>query len=391
MAEIQEEIQAGHHSAATQKLIAFLSERPDSDEASYLLGTCQKARGRDPAAAEAWARVPPGSPFAARAIQARMDLEVEAGRLADAERLVKQAMDDPRFDASSLSLYLGPIYWLEGRIAEAMRSIEARWSVLNERGEGASEKAIFLLRLHIELRRNPRSVEEVRAFLDRSGLSASQDDRVWLGKANLAIRTGANDEAERWLNDCLRARPEDVPVWRARLSWALATNRGAAVEEALKHLPVEASTPADVPRLAAWLAARRGDRAAEQRMLERLLAADPADLAAIDRLAELAVEQGHADRANELRQGKAGLDPIQARYQKLHQRNQPFRDAVEMTRLADRLGHRFEARLFATLAVAAEPDRDDLRRELVRLNQLDRAIHGAGRTLFDAVAEMLGG
>ena len=44
---------------------------------------------------------------------------------------------------------------------------------------------------------------------------APDDDRVWLGRANLAIRTGAYDEAKRWLDACLKRRPEDVPVWRA--------------------------------------------------------------------------------------------------------------------------------------------------------------------------------
>jgi enediyne biosynthesis protein E4 len=390
MAEIQEEVEAGRHAAATQKLIAFLAERPDSDEAVYLLGTCQKARGRGPAAAEAWERVPPGSPFADRAIQGRMELEVEAGRFADAEQLIKRAMDDPRFDPSSLPLYLGPVYWLQGRIEEARRSIEVRWVALNKRGEGASEKASVLVRLHIELRQNPRTVEQVRSTLDQAGLSAPKDDRVWLGKANLAIRAGAYDEAERWLDACLRSRPEDVPVWRARLNWAVATNRVAEVREALTHLPAEESTPADASRLAAWLAARRGDRASERLMLERLIADAPADFATIDRLAELAVEQGEPDRAAKLRRRKAELDGFQSRYLKLHQRNQPLRDAAEMTQLADRLGQRFEARIFATLAVAVDPDRDDLRRELARLDGLDRPIDGAGRTLFEVVEKLLG-
>ena len=212
MAEVRADVEAGRHATAVQKLVAFLAMRPDSDEALYLLGTCQKARGQNHEAAESWARVRPGSPFAPRAIQRRMELEVEAGRLADAEKIIEQAMDDPRTDASSLPLYLGPVYWLEGRGEEAKRSIEVRWSDLNERGDGATEKAIDLVRLHIEVRRNPLPVEVIRSFLDQAGLSAPRDDRVWLGRANLAIRTGAYDEAERWLNACLLRRPEDVAV-----------------------------------------------------------------------------------------------------------------------------------------------------------------------------------
>ena len=128
---------------------------------------------------------------------------------------------------------------------------------------------------------------------------APDDDRVWLGKANLAIRAGSYDEAARWLDACLRRRPEDVPVWRARLDWAVATNRVAEAREAAEHLPAEESTPAQVHRLAAWFAARRGDVESERRALERLIAADPADFAALDRLAELADRDGQPDRAAE--------------------------------------------------------------------------------------------
>ena len=86
--------------------------------------------------------------------------------------------------------------------------------------------------MHIELTLKPTPVETIRAFLDQAARLAPDDDRVWLGRANLAIRTGAYDEAERWLDACLRRRPDDVPVWRARLSWGIATNRIDVVKQA---------------------------------------------------------------------------------------------------------------------------------------------------------------
>jgi enediyne biosynthesis protein E4 len=386
MAEAREEVQAGRHATAARQLTAFLAEWPESDEAAYLLGTSEKAQGRDRAAAEAWARVPAGSPFAPRAIQHLMELEIEGGRFAAAEQLIKRAMDDPRNDVSALPLYLGPIYWLQGRIRDAEQSIEARWAFLNERGEGASEKAIDLVRLHIELERSPLPVEQVRAGLEEAGRMAPEDDRVWLGKANLAIRTGLYDQAERWLVACLRRRPGDIPVWLSRLNGAVATNRVSEAREALTHLPVDGSTSAQVPRLAAWLAARRADRDSERRALERVIAADPADFAALDRLALLAVEQGQTSHAVELRRRKTEIEPLQARYQKLYLRNQPVRDAAEMAQLAKRLGRRFEARAFNILAVAVSPDRDDLRRDLDRLDRHDRTIDEAGRTLAEVLA-----
>src|SRR5262249_29671765 len=198
-------------------------------------------------------------------------------------------------------------------------------------------------------------------FFERTSRLAPRDDRIWLGKANLAIRQGAFDEAARWLEACLRRHPDDVPAWRARLDWALATGRVAQAPEARQPLPIEAASRGEVHRLAAWFAARRGDARSEQFALERLIAADPGDGAALDRLAELAVREGQTARADELRQRKAEIDQLKIRYHELFLRDQPLRDAAEMARIAERLGHSFEAKAFLSLAVANKPARDDLR------------------------------
>ncbi len=161
----------------------------------------------------------------------------------------------------------------------------------------------------------------------------------------------------------------------------MATNRADAALEAAKHLPVDEATPALVPKVAAWLANRRGDRASEQRALERLIAADPTDLATMDRLAELGQPALAADRQRR----KTEIDQLEARYEKLFRRNQPIRDAAELAGLAERLGHWFEARAFATLATAADPARDEPRRQLAGLTQRFRTSHEAGRMLADVL------
>jgi enediyne biosynthesis protein E4 len=387
---VRAEIKAGRHGTAARKLMAILARKPDSDEAAYLLGTCELARGRTEPAFESWARVPPDSRFAARSILGRIQVQIERGRLAQAEQLIKDALDDPRALGSGLLVLTGPVYYQQGRLEEAERLVEAHWDHLNEVGEGPSEKAIHLVRLHIELQRTTPPVEAIRSALDQAAQSAPEDDRIWLGKANLAIRIGSYDEAARWLDACLRRRPEDVPVWRARLDWAVATNRIAEAQEALKHLPVKESTPARVARLAAWLAARRGDVESERRALERLIDADPTDFKASDRLAQLAVREGHPERAVELRDKKAEIERLQARYLKLYVRNQSRRDAAEMAPLAEQLGRWFEARVFLTVAIAADQDRDDLQHELARLDRRSGTIGVPGRTLADLLAAELG-
>jgi len=390
MSEIEEDIEAGRNGLAARNLVALLAWRPGSDQAAYLLGMCEKARGRSDAALAAWARVPAGSSFAPRVIHGRMELEIERGRLARAEQLIEDAITDRPGDATGLRLLLGPVYCMQGRLEEAERIIEARWNHLAGAGQGASEAAIDLVRAHIEHQRTSNPVEAVRSFLDGAARSASDDERVWLGKANLAIRAGSYDEAARWLDACLRRRPDDVPVWRARLNWAMAVGRVAEARAAMAHLPAADWAPAQVQKLAAWFAAQRGDTASERRALERLIAVDPADFTALDRLAELAVKDGQPDRGLELRRKKIEIDRLKARYLKLHERYQPRRDAAEMSRLAERLGRRFEARAFLTVAVAVHPERDDLRRDLAGLSQRTGTIEEPGRTLADALGPELG-
>ena len=381
LVEIREQVQAGRHAVAARNLAAVLAWEPGSDEAAYLLGLCEKARGRTEAADEAWARVPPGSRFAPPAIAGRAAIEVDRGRCADAERLLTRALSDPRIDGFELRRFLTPLYWQEGRVAEAQRLVEANWDVLNQSGRGGADQAIELVRLHIVMGVGKSSAASVRDFLDRAERLAPDDIRITLGRANLAIRQGAFDEAEKWIDACLRREPDDVPAWRARLDWAMATGRVAQAREALDRLPAAQSNLAELHRLAAWFAASRGDVACERRALEHLAEADPGDGAAFDRLAELAVREGQPAAAALLRRRKAELDQLKVQYQELLLRDQPVRDAAKMAGLAEQLGHWFEAKVFASVALAAEPARDDLRAALARLKSHGAPAGGAGPTL----------
>jgi tetratricopeptide (TPR) repeat protein len=354
---IKEEIEGGRHAAAARELRSLLAWNSDTARTLYLLGFCERSRGHRDEAAEAWAQVPPASRFALAALLGRMELDVESGRLADAERLILQALADPRIDASELALEFAPVYGKEGRVEDARKLIESAWTALNAAGKGGSEPAILLVRLHIELSSQTAPVEATRSLLDRSGRLAPEDDRVWLGKANLAIRTGSLDEAGRWLDACLRLRPDDVSVWRARLDWAMASNRRDEALEAMRHLPAVEEPPARAQRREAWLAARRGEPEAERRALESVIGDDPTDFAAYDRLIELATQDRQPARADALRSQKSVIQRLEARYQTLYRRNQPTRDAAEMAHLAEQLSRGFEARGFLTVATAMNPER----------------------------------
>lgn len=388
--EIEAQIVAGQNGLAARNLDSLLAWKPGLIEAIYLLGVCEKARGRPEAAFQAWTRIPPASPLWGQTVLGRTELLVEHGRLADAEQLVKLVQKDAQDGGPVVSMALVPMYCQQGRFEEAGRLIEAQWDRLSQAGEGASEQAIKFVRLYIEIQRQTALIAAARVYLEQAATMAPDDDRVWLGRADLAIRDGSYDQAARWLDACLRRLPEDASVWRAKLKYAMATKQLATMRAALAHLPADQATLAEIHKLAVWLAKLRGDVESERRALELLIAADPADLSALDRLAELAAKDGQPERGAELRQRKLKIEQLQARYQQLYVRNQPMRDAAEMARLATQLGHEFEAKAFLTIAVAVDPNRGDLRNELTRKSRQPGPVDRAGRTLAEVLAPELG-
>jgi tetratricopeptide (TPR) repeat protein len=376
--EIEVEMTAGRHATAARRLIQLLAWAPGCDQAAYLLGTCERIRGRNQEAEQAWARVTPGSSFSSRAISERLSLLVDTGRLALAEQVINEAAEDRRNDRNALRILLVPAFTQQGRLEDAQRLIEERWQHLHETGEEASELAVNLGRLSLELHWTPPPIEVVRASLDRAATLAPDDDRVWLGQANLAIRTGSLDAAERLLDACLKRRPDDPSVWQARLKWAIGANRPEAVHQALSHLPGSLSAPAEVNRVQAWLAASRGDLAAERQALDQLVATDPADIVALRRLAKLALRDGDLMRAAEMERRQAAIARLSERFHHLYDRNQPIRDAVEMGQLAEKLGHMFVAKVFLTVAAAESLRREDAKRSLQSLSL--RAVRQAETT-----------
>jgi tetratricopeptide (TPR) repeat protein len=365
--EINAEIAAGRHAIAARRLTELLTWAPGCDEAAYLLGVSEQARGRTEQAEKAWARVTPGSSFFSRAVSDHLSLLVATGRYEMAEQMVNEAADAPRVDGPSLRILLVPLFTQQGRLEDAQRLIEERWRHLHEKGEEASELAVNLARLWLDLHWTPTPIEPVRVELDRVAALAPNDARVWLGQANIALRTGSVAEAKRLLTKCLERLPDDPSVWRARLSWAMAADRLEVVRQAQSHLPAGELTPLQTDRVHAWLAASEGDRAAEQQSLNRVVAADPGDLAAWKRLADLARQDRQPESATEIERRSAEMARLNERFHKLYDRNQPIRDSVEMGQLARRLGHTFVAKVFLTVAAAKSLHPDDARRLLAEV------------------------
>ena len=323
--------------ATARASLKVLSDRhPRDGEVWYRLGLCEKARGDAALALAAWERVENASPFAAPSTVARARLLLDSGRLSDAERLLGTM--SPRGDDRRETLEL--LYRIEGRADDLRALILDSW-------HDAPDPSRVLRRLFlIDHSAFPSSY--VAAMLARGDQG---DDRVLLGRANLAIMSGRGDEAARLLETCRARRPDDPAVRRAALALGIASGDPAAVLEASKHVPAERLDGAEVLRLRAWLAARRDvpDPDAERKALEALVADEPGNVSGWDRLAELAFARGATEEAERCRRRKVEVNALFARYRALINRDDLGPSIGELGRLADQLGRHVEARGWALI------------------------------------------
>src|SRR5262249_54521579 len=185
--------------------------------------------------------------------------------------------------------------------------------------------------------------------------------------------------------DCLKRRPRDPAVWRARLDWARAAARVDIAEQALALLPAGRMEPAEALELRAWFAGQRDDREAECLALEHLIVQDPGNARALERLATLAFEAGRSDRAAELHRRKAEVDRTRDHYRKLLAVDVTTVDLPAVARLAEALGRWFEARGWWSLVARRAPADREPRDALERLaRHVDP--RPAGRSLTDLIA-----
>ncbi len=264
------------------------------------------------------------------------------GRFSEAEDLAP-AFDDPKLAAEARQT-CAFILKVEGRAGEARRIIEGGWR--------DSPNPVASLREIWRLDHQPLDVELSRGELTRAGAKAPDDDRVWLGRANLAVWEGRFDEAARWLERCLRRRPEDPAVWRACLRCARAADDPVAVWRALEHLTTADLEPADLPAVRAWLAFRAGRPDLERPALEERVNLRPEDLTSYDRLAALCANTPDAIR---WRDARAEAIRAAGRVRELLEGDDLAVHASELARLAERLGRRFDARCWWTLHARENP------------------------------------
>ncbi|RUL89112.1 FG-GAP-like repeat-containing protein [Tautonia sociabilis] len=334
----------GRHATARRRLVALVERRPRHPEALYLLGLSEQAMGHPEAAEEAWGRIPEAAPERGLALLHWADIEQYRGRLADAEDRLRAALEIPGAHRPMARWALVRLIRPQGRFDEAGRIFR----------EGLVEhpEPVEALRVLYQLETDAFPIDLVRRDYELAHRLAPEDDRVWLGLAHLAARSGHFDEAEKWLDRCRSRRPDDPVVWRARLDWALAAHRPEAAAEAIAHLPARAGPEGEAEELTlrAWFARLEGDRPAERRALEAVDRLDPSRPEVIDRLAALAAEEGRAEAAAGYRAVRERLERDRERYVALLRAEDPASRFRELSQAAAALGRRFDAAAWLALA-----------------------------------------
>jgi tetratricopeptide (TPR) repeat protein len=390
LGQSQREVAEGRHQVARKRLVELVKRRPSWGGAYYQLGLCEEARDQAEAALAAFSRVSPSSPFATKAAIASGRVYLNTGRFAAAEALLLPLRRGRDPDSTLVRQSLELLDRIEGRNREVRELILESW-------EQSPDPAHVLRRLYL-LDDMAFPLDYVKQAL-RGG--DPRDDRVWLGRANLATWLGQFDEAARWLDDCEKRRADDPSVWSARLDLARSSQDVEGVRRALGHLPASWFLPVEILRLRCWLAARTGDDELERRTLQALVDEEPGNTAAWDRLAELAVKADRCSEADAFRKNKAEMDVLRERYATLTKRDDRAQHAAELGRLANRLGRRLEARGWSLIErglAAREPLVPDAPRsqgtetaaslvdDLLRLVKRDATRPAASQATADAPA-----
>jgi len=362
--------------------LARLEKRwPMRGDVEYLLGLCEQIEGHTDAALAAWGRVPALAEEAPMAALARGRLALNTGRYALAELCLDRARRAGGEVGDEGGRLLGRLQWITGRHDEYQRFL--RRQVEHQRNPSETLRTIW----SIDTVAYP--IDAMRQALDIARRAAPDDDRVWLALADVATRSGRFEEALEWLTRCQRARPDDQAVWQARLEWARAADRPDELVRASAHVPASSFSRARALGLRAWLAARLGDPRAERRGLEELLALEPEDSSTLERLADLAAQDGETDRVAELRRRKAAVDVATERYRKLVNLADLAPQAAELGRAAEALGRRFDARAWWGLAARRDPAAlTEAQAALTRLAAAEPAREADGRTLAEFITPL---
>ena len=366
LAIAEREIAAGKHREAADRLVALAERRPELDGVHRALGASLAALGDVDGALQAWAMVPLDANDGAEVALDRAALAIEHGRLAAAEASLEPMVGRHDEIGERAGRLWQQVLLFSGRSDELAGLYERLWDPNRLRGTPAKAG---LLRKHWLAEAQPLPIAAMRESIDRLHRLAPEDDRVWLGLADLESRTGRYDAADAWLDRCEARRPDDPEVRLARLDWALAARRLDEAERVLPLIPADRLPPERIALIRGRLAGLRGDREAERAALERRVTLEPGDAGSWARLADLAARDGRDADRDALRERKRAADAVNDAYQKLMGAagGGDLGQLPELARTAETLGRRFEALGWWTILALESPGNREARAAIDRL------------------------
>ena len=193
LAQAEKEMAGGRYRPARDRLAALRRRRPGSGEVAYQLGLCEEKLGHLEAAVTAWSGIAADSPLFVKASVARALALMNLGRYSLAEELLATIPRNTGPYATHVRYQIEILLRIEGRAQEARDLIVESWP-------GAPDPSDVLEKIYqLDDRRFP--INYVKEALKKGD---PNDDRVWLGQANLAIWSGRLPDAARWLDACVR-------------------------------------------------------------------------------------------------------------------------------------------------------------------------------------------
>ena len=332
------DVAVGRWDAARDRLADLSARDPGRGDVEFLLGMCEASAGRVDAALAAWGRVPRQSDEAPQAAIRRARLALESGRFAVAER----ALADAPLGVAAESMPLRLRLWLSTARVDDLRDQFRDDATRDPNPETLNQ--LWLLDTV------PFPIDQVGGLLDKAGRDAPDDDRVWLGRANLARLAGRPDEADAWLARCETRRPDDPAVAHARFLWAMATDRPDHAAWALAKIPETDRRPLDLLNLRGKRAMAKGDTEAARGFLEATLRREPGDVETLEQLTSLVRRSGPPGRLAELLARKVEIDRGFDDYREFMAKAGGPGKGADAAPIAERLGRRFDARIWWELA-----------------------------------------
>ena len=378
LGRIQEEIHRSRIHLARTRIDWLARFGMGGAELDYWLGACEEAEGKVDDALETWARITASSARHGDAVLRRTRLAIERGRFAVAEDALEQAVFPLRSPHGELrESYRQQLYLFTGRYDDLHRSIKEEW-------EGSRHGAEVLRKHWLVDHAGSSANDPAEKRLEEAGRAAPEDDRVWLGRAYLAIHKGRFAEADTWLTKCHQRRPDDPFVWRARLEWATVSGDVDQAMEAMRHVSAGLLEPEQILATRAWLAARLANEGAEIDALRICLERAPGDTRGIDVLIGQASRTGQGERVAQLRRHKDEISRAAEAYRQILEPRVPSGGFDNLGRLAEIQGRWFEAKGWWTLA-ARDPSRaGEARMALERIDRIERTpspfTHSVSRT-----------